>query len=271
LAEELQARALAGEEGLVAAAAELLAMKDVRPLAGRWAQLCAEADGKSIGSRAQAFLSTIVNLDVCTALWMDCVRMMQHVPVEARVDFVARAANFVAAGTEPGRNEGVNAEFFVNISQLWVCIWAQAEGDTLMISALQQLVQASARVSTATAAAVEALVHSFDRADSWSPQAVDAALGVVEASVAPAGSVWPLTRVLTASYGRALVLAAALAERQPVSALPFIGALASWRTDSEDGAALRNCLRSQAGAVQILLEKGEDRRLAQRIAVALAS
>jgi hypothetical protein len=55
LVEELQSRALAGEEGLVAAAAELLSLKDVRPLAAQWAQLCAQASSDVLGSRAKAF------------------------------------------------------------------------------------------------------------------------------------------------------------------------------------------------------------------------
>jgi hypothetical protein len=116
---------------------------------------------------------------------------------------------------------------------------------------------------------MEALIRSLERASSWSPQVVDEAIGVIEASVAPAGSVWPLTRSLMASYGHVLVVASRLTERQSVSALSFIGALASWREDSEDGVAIRGILRAQSAAVRMLLEKGEDHRLAQRIAAAL--
>jgi len=269
LAEELQSRALAGEEGLVAAAAELLAVKDVRPLASHWAQLCMQASPQTVVTRAKAFLSTIVNLDVCTGLWVDCISMLQHVPLEARVNFVSRSARFAAEGADPSKGAGVSAEFIANVSQLWISIWAQVEGDASMIAALAKLVQASARTTPASGPAIEALIHSFERAHWWPPQSVDAALCVVEATVAPSGSAWPLTRALASSYERLLALAAALAERQPVAALPFIGALASWGVDSEDGAALRSCLRAQAGAVRFLLAKGEDRRLAERIASAL--
>lgn len=270
LAEQLQSRALAGEEGLVGAAAELLAIKDVRPLARQWAQLCTQASPDIIASRAKAFLSTIVNSDVCSALWIDCVSLLGHVSSEGRVNFMSRVSGFIVDSAGRWRSDGSEPELLSNAAKLWAGIWAQTEGDSEMILALLKLVQASARTSSKVAVATEALVRSFDRASSWSPQVFESAIGVMEASVAPAGSVWPLTRTMMASYGQVLVAVSRLSERQPVSALSFVGALASWREDSEDGVAIRGILRAQPSAVRRLLETGENRRLAERIAAALS-
>lgn len=265
LVEELQARAIAGEEGLVAAAAEILSEKDVRPLAERWAQLCAHATPDLIQPRARALFATVVNPGVCLSLWHSYMRMLPHLPVDAQGEFVVRAAAFVSS--EP--------KLLRLVIEAWVVVWSIAEVDESMISALRPLVTGSARTSADAALAVEALIHCFEcSAETWAPQVVDAALGVVEATVAPAGSRWPLTCSLAGSYASVLAQSAALAgARQPAPpALPLVGALASWTldgVDSELGCALVGCLRSQEAAVRVILAKSDDRRLARRIAEAL--
>lgn len=264
LAEELQRRALAGEEGLVAAAAQVLAVRDVRPLAEQWARLCAEATPDTARPRALALLATIVNAEVCLALWRDCASMLQHVPAEARVQFVERAAGFVREAPA----------LLAPVLEVWIAVWSQAEGEEGLVAALCQLVRASARSSAAAAPAVEALIRSLGHGHLWAPQALDAAFGVLEASLAPAGSSWPLTSALAPCYGFALHHAAAITLQRPVLAtLPVVAALASWvgEEDSCDGLgrALCGCLQSQEQAVRALLTAAEDRRLACRIASVL--
>mmetsp|Transcript_102994 Transcript_102994/g.188538 ORF Transcript_102994/g.188538 Transcript_102994/m.188538 type:complete len:726 (-) Transcript_102994:114-2291(-) len=272
LAEELQSRALAGETGLVAAAAELLAVKDmVQPLAEQWANLCAHANPEEVAPRAEAFLSTIVSPAVCLALWAGCVGALRRVPLEARIKFVSQivALAVEAPAVPAGEVAERKGKMLVCATQVWEAVWDLAEGDEAMIAAAGRLVDATARSSTVAAAALQALCSSFERAHSWSPQVVDVALSVVEASVAPAGSSWPLTRALTPGYGFVLAHAALLADRQPVSALRLAAAMASWSEDSEDGRALWSCLRSQDRAVRVLLARSEDRRLAERVSKAL--
>merc|ERR1719478_555652 len=109
-----------------------------------------------------------------------------------------------------------------------------------MIEALRELVRVSMRTDTRTAPAVQTLILSLARASDWAPHALDAALAVIEASVAPAGSAWPLTRELVPAYGFALPRIATLAADRPADGLPLVGALANWgEDDSEVGRALR--------------------------------
>jgi len=263
LAEELQARALVGEDWLVGAAAELLAGTDVQPLAKQWACLCAQAPPDKVAMRAQALFSTIVRADVCLALWRDCASMLHLVSPAERVRFVLRVADFA--------RDGSVQELAGPAVELWVATWPSAEGDEDLIAALEQLVRASARTSAVAAPAVELLIRDFGAAgDSWAPHTVASALGVIEASVASAGSPWPLTVALAGFYGAALHPAAALAARQPVAALSLVGALASWARDGSDlGRGLRQSLLAQEAAVRVIVERAEDQRLARRIAAAL--
>jgi len=260
LADELQSRAAAGEEHLVGALAQLLPARDVRQVAEHWARLCTEeASPDKAASRAQALLSTIINPEVCLSLWQDCASMLPYLPSDEQVAFVGRVAGFVK--TTPG--------LLGAAVDIWSAVWGRDEGDENMLVALEQVVQASARTSAAAAPAVERLVQSFVHTHSWSPHALTLALATVEATIAPAGSPWPLTQALVPAYGFMLQHSALLATRQPVAALTMVGALASWKGDCDLGRALRGCLQSHAEAVQFIVCQGEDKRLARRIALAL--
>lgn len=259
--EELQSRALAGEEGLVAAAAQLMAAKDVRLWAEQWAKLCAEAPPGSVGPKARGLFGTIVQADICLSLWRDCANMLPHVPQDEQVQFVVRVAAFA-------RDESA---LLAPATELWVAVWARAEGDEDLVAALEGMVRASARTSATVAPAMECLVRSFPNSYSWAPQVQNAALYIVVSSVAPAGSPWPLTLALMPTYAFVLQHAAAIssASEQAASALSLVGALSSWGDDSEIGRGLRGCLRTQEQAVRTIVSKSESSRVAQRIAQAL--
>lgn len=262
--DELQRRAVAGEEGLVAAAAAVLVARgSVTPLAAEWARLCSELSpgDERLPARARALYSTIVDASVCVQLWDDCVRMLPHVPPETRADLLDKAVGYITEKPELAKP----------VALAWAAVWAQAEGDETLIASLLELVRATARTSAAAAPALEVLVASLARAGVWPPQVLDAALYTIQASVASAGSPWPLTEAVATAYSSTLSHAAVLASGgQRVKVLPLIGALASWGTDDTLlGHALRKSLEAQREAVQSLVAGSDDRTLAEKIARAL--
>jgi len=232
-------------------------VRDVRPLAQQWAGICACATPDTLGEKAKLLFATIVNPDVCLALWRDCAQVLAHVPPEAQVEFVDRGAGFAC----------LKPDLAPLVVEAWCAVWAVADGDKVLVEALGQLITLSARTSAVAAPAVERLARSLEHAHAWAPQVVDAALGVIEASVASAGSSWPLTRALLPIYSFVLAQAAALAARQPVDVVSLLGALVSWKGYADEvGQGLLSSVTSQPEAVQILLSKSSDQKLARRIA-----
>ncbi|CAJ1420694.1 unnamed protein product, partial [Effrenium voratum] len=258
LAQQLQHRALEGEVELVPAAAQLT--QDVRSLAQQWARLCAEASPAQLPPRARALVSCMIRPELCQLWWRDCQQLLAYLPPEDQVHYACRVADFAS----------VSGPLLGPACEIWQAVWPRAEGDEDMVAALEQLVQASARSSTVAKQPLLQLAQSLEvHASGWAPQVVSAALGAVEASVAPCGAnAWPLTAELVPVYGHVIRCAASISSCQPVPALSLIGALAS-DPSSALGQELRQQLLGQEPAVRLLMSKAEPGRVTERIAAAL--
>ncbi|CAE7279369.1 unnamed protein product [Symbiodinium sp. CCMP2592] len=260
LARTLQRRALEGEDDLVASAAQLQDADGVRQLAQHWAKLCLEASPSQLPQRARAVFASMTRADICLLLMPDCAHFLRFVDREEQVLFAVRVAEFAST------SQHLRAPAL----EVWIAVWPQAEGDEDLVAALEQLVQSTARTSDLAAPALTLLVKSFANATSWAPHCVNAALGAVEASIAPASSPWPLTVAMATAYGYVIQCAATIASCQPLpSALSLVGALASWSDNTDLGRALRAALLGNEAAVRGLVAQSEDTRTTQRIVRAL--